>query len=213
MTSVKEQKRTATGAAAGVHWYEIALYAGLVALVIGAAIIFAVTRGGEEESFTAPERTRIDEPTSGVSNIEPWGEPDHELLEEILNPAPPVPASVAAGTEAVMVEIGGVAIAEPLGTPDAALLDSILDPERVALGAMEPVGEPDAALLDSILDPEGAALRAMEPVGEPDAALLDSILNPGSAAFTDLEPTGRPDYERLSSILGAPYAEPVAGPR
>jgi hypothetical protein len=167
-----------------VHGYEIALFAGLVALVIAGAIVFVVTRGGGEDPLAATEGAG--EPRSAVMNTEPWGEPDAGLLDSILNP--PAPASAGVGTEAVMVQIGGFAIAEPWGEPSAALLEALLDPLGAALRAMEPVGEPDAALLEGLLDPVGAALRAMEPVGEP-------------------------DYASLFAIVGPPNAEPVSGPR
>ena len=212
MTSIKERERTVSVETHRPSFSEYALYAGLVALVVGAAIVFAVVRGGEEAPSTAVEPADVVE--SGVLNTEPWGSPNSELLEEILNPPEAAPPAVtAAPSEVIMVEIGGFAIAEPWGRPDPELLASILDPEGTAFRAMEPEGEPNTALLESILDPEGAAFRAMEPEGEPDTALLESTLDPVGAAFRAMEPTGRPDYQRLSSIVGAPYAEQVAGPR
>ena len=186
-TSIKEQEQT--DVAADRHSpYEYALYAGLVALVVGAAIAVAVVRGGEVAPSTAAERVEVVEPK--LLNTEPWGSPNTELLAEILNPSSPAVTggAIAPPSEVIMVEIGGFAIAEPWGQPDPELLASILDPEGAAFRAMEPTGEPSTTLLESILDPEGAAFRAMEP-------------------------TGKPNYERLFSIVGEPYAEQAAGPR
>ena len=107
---------------------------------------------------------------------------------------------------------------EPAWQPNLELLEQYLDPVGAEFRAMEPVGRPDYEMLYSIFgapsaDPVGVEFRAMEPAWQPNSGLLEQYLDPVGAEFRAMEPVGKPDYEMLYSIIGAPYAEPVAGPR
>ena len=64
----------------------------------------------------------------------------------------------------------------------------------------------------TIVEPAQSVLPA-EPAWQPNLELLEQYLDPVGAEFRAMEPVGKPDYEMLYSIIGAPYAEPVAGPR